>query len=133
MPTSLEIRDQTVANVGKPEYSFIVTVVGETISVRELITERVRQEVALYNQQRPAFFRMLVQPSKAERTLNGFKLARSRTIDPDQQVQKALEAFESNGFIVLVGDRQAESLDESIPLHEDMTVTFLKLVPLVGG
>lgn len=133
MKTSLKIRDQAIAGLGKADYSFVVIVAGETITVRELIAARVTQEVEEFNQQRPEYFRMLVQPTDAERTLNGLRLPRSRTIDAEPQVKKALEAFESNGFILLVGDRQIESLEESIVLQSDLEVTFLKLVPLVGG
>lgn len=133
MQTSLKIHDQAVGGFRTADNSLVVTVTGETITARELIVARVRQEAAQYNQQRPEYFRMLVQPSDAERTLNGLKLPHSRTIDPEAQAKKALEAFNSNGFILLVGDRQVESLDETIVLQPDLEVTFLKLVPLVGG
>ena len=42
-------------------------------------------------------------------------------------------AFSRNGFVVLVGDRQIEELDEEVDLRRDTEVTFLKLVALVGG
>jgi len=35
--------------------------------------------------------------------------------------------------MVLVDDRQAESLDEDIVVKPETRVSFLKLVPLVGG
>jgi hypothetical protein len=76
---------------------------------------------------------MLVQPSDTERTLNGFKFHKPRFVDPATQYEKAIEAFEGNGFIVLVDDCQIERLDTEIPLHPETSVTFLKLVPLVGG
>jgi hypothetical protein len=38
-----------------------------------------------------------------------------------------------NGFFVLVGDRQAESLDEPFEVKADTEVSFVKLMPLVGG
>ena len=133
MLTSLKIQDQSAASLGKPEHTFTVMVSGETITVRELIAARVTQEVAQYHEQRPKYFRMLVQPSEAEQTLNGFKLGSTRQINPEQQVRKALEAFESNGFVVLVGNHQAENLDEVIVLQPETKITFLKLVPLVGG
>ena len=44
-----------------------------------------------------------------------------------------VEAFGRNGFVVLVDDRQVEELDEDIELALGTEVTFLKLVPLVGG
>ena len=46
---------------------------------------------------------------------------------------KALEAFGRNGFFVLVGDKQAVSLDEEFEVKVDTEVSFVKLVPLVGG
>ena len=34
---------------------------------------------------------------------------------------------------MLVDDRQVDELDEEIEIRPDTTVTFLKLVPLLGG
>jgi hypothetical protein len=76
---------------------------------------------------------MLVQPSDTERTLNGFKFHKPRLVDPETQFEKAIEAFQGNGFIILVDDRQVDSLETEIPLYPETSVTFLKLVPLVGG
>jgi hypothetical protein len=42
-------------------------------------------------------------------------------------------AFRRNGFVVLVDERQVEDLDEVVDLFAGSVVTFLKLVPLVGG
>jgi len=133
MLTQLLIRDETTASLGKPIHTFTVAVSGESISARELIEARVTQEVEKYNNEMPAVVKLLVRPSDAEQTLNGFKLPKKRHIDPQAQVQKAVEAFEGNGFIVLVDDRQVETLDECITLRPEMEVIFMKLVPLVGG
>jgi hypothetical protein len=133
MLTELLIRDETTASLGKAEHTFTVHVSGETISVRELIYQRVLQEVEEFNNRQPTVFRMLVQPNDTERTLNGFKFHKPRLVDPATQYKKAIEAFEGNGFIVLVDDHQIDSLDTEISLHPETSVTFLKLVPLVGG
>ena len=133
MLTSLKISDLTTASIGKPEHTFTVHVTGETVSVRELIRLRVFQEVEDYNQTLPTAFRMLVQPSEAERTLNGFKFSKPRQVNPQAQFDKAIQAFISNAFIVLVDDRQVDTLDDEIALRPETTVSFLKLVPLVGG
>ena len=133
MLTKLLIRDETTASLGKTEHTFTVHVSGEKISVRELIRQRVTQEVEEFNTRQPAVFRMLVQPSDAERTLNGFKFQKPRFVDPIVQYEKAIESFEGNGFIVLIDDYQMESLDTEITLQPQTSVTFLKLVPLVGG
>ena len=133
MLTKLLIRDETTASLGKTEHTFTVHVSGEKISIRELIRQRVTQEVEEYNSRQPAVFRMLVQPNDTERTLNGFKFHKPRLVDPDTQYEKAIEAFEGNGFIVLVDNYQIESLDTEIAFQPETSVTFLKLVPLVGG
>lgn len=133
MLTSIDIHDQSTASLGKTEHVFTVRVTGESITVRELIRSRVYQEVEDYNRRQPAVFRMLVEPGEAERTLNGLRMPRPRLIDPGRQFDKAVETFESNGFVVLVDDRQVESLDAQIALRPETSVTFLKLVPLVGG
>jgi hypothetical protein len=133
MLTKLLIRDETTASLGKAEHTFTVHVSGEKISVRELIRQRVYQEVEEYNNRKPAIFRMLVQPNDTERTLNGFKFSKPRLVDAEVQYQKAIEAFQGNGFIVLADERQVDELDTEIPLRPETAVTFLKLTPLVGG
>jgi hypothetical protein len=128
---TLTVRDETSS--GDTLHEFALEVLTERITVRELIRSRVYQEVQDYNRQQPQVFRGLVQPSDAEATLNGYKVRKARTIDWKKQFDKAIEAFESNGILILVGDRQAESLDEEIVVRPDTTVSFLRLTPLVGG
>ena len=103
------------------------------ITVRELIEARVRDEVERYNAAQPEVFNMLVAPAHAERVLNGYKFKEKKRLDWRAQYEKAIEAFDRNGFIVLVDERQAESLEQIIEITPAMNVTFLKLVPLVGG
>ena len=105
----------------------------ERISVRELIRSRVYQEVTEYNATLPERFRGLVRPTDAEVLLNGYHLRNPRTIDWERQYELALKAFDTNGFVILVDDRQLEALDEEIDLRHDSKITFLRLVPLVGG
>ncbi|MDX3535508.1 hypothetical protein PV721_14265 [Streptomyces sp. MB09-01] len=105
----------------------------ERLALRELIRRRVFQEVAEYHAQGPEVFRRLVQPEEAERALNGYALRTPRRIDPERQTELALRAFERNGFLVLVGDRQITDLDAEIALPPGVEITFLKLVALVGG
>ena len=133
MLTELLIRDETTASLGKPEHTFTVHISGERISLRELIRLRVTQEVEDFNSRQPAVFRMLVQPNEAEKTLNGFKFHKPRPVNPITQYEKAIEAFEGNGFIVLVDDYQIENLETEIVFQPETSITFLKLVPLVGG
>ena len=134
MSTTLKIRDETTFDPGgDEERGFTLDVVDERITVRELIRARVYLEVRDYNLDQPEYFHLLVQPSDAERSLNGFKMRSRRRIDPERQFELAKRAFYSNGFILLVDNRQVDELEDEIEIRPDTTVTFLKLVPLVGG
>jgi hypothetical protein len=130
----LTIRDESAS--GKVLNDLTLDLLDETITVRELIRSRVYQEVQDYNrkrQQGDGEFRGLVTPDDAERTLNGVRLRTPRDIDWKAQFEKACESFQRNGFFILVDDRQLESLDEMITLKHTSTVSFVKLMPLVGG
>ena len=74
-----------------------------------------------------------MQPTDAEQTLNGFKLKKPRQLDWNKQFDRAVEAFEKNQVLILVNERQAESLDEQIEVRPETVVSFLRLVLLVGG
>jgi hypothetical protein len=79
------------------------------------------------------YFHGLVQPTEAERTLNGYRLKSIHRLDWQAQYEQAIEAFARHSYIVLVNDRQVADLDALVELHTETEVTFLKLVPLVGG
>lgn len=131
MPATLTIHDETTS--GQKTNTFTLDCLTERMSVRELIRARIYQEVQDYNQKQPEYFRGLVEPTNAERVLNGYKLKSKRKIDWQEQYNRALSAFERNGFFVLVGDKQAESLEQEFEVKVDTEVSFVKLVPLVGG
>ena len=103
------------------------------VSVKEIITQRVIQEVEHFNQQLTQHFKGLVQPSFAEITKQGFLLKKNQPVDAEKQVYIALDAFQQNGYFVLIDDQQAESLDQMIRLEANTKISFLKLTPLVGG
>ncbi len=132
MSQTITIRDEEAA--GNTLREFSLDFLTEHITVRELIRSRVHQEVKDYNaQQNQTEFNGLVQPTDSERTLNGYKMKQPRQIDWHEQFDRAVEAFERNQILILVDDRQAESLDETIEIRTDTAVTFLRLTLLVGG
>ncbi|MFD9358868.1 hypothetical protein [Streptomyces sp. NPDC060031] len=95
----------------------------ERLVLRELIRRRIFQEVAESAARGSvAGKHRLVRPA-----------APGGRVDPEVQTALALKAFERNGFLVLVGDRQITGLDEEMDLPFGTEVTFLKLVALVGG
>jgi hypothetical protein len=131
MTGTLTIRDETLG--GGPLRSWALEVLTERLTVRELIRSRVYQEVQDYNTRCGDVFHGLVRPEEAEKTLNGWKLKRPRPLDWKRQFELALEGFEANQILILINDRQAESLDEEFVIQPDTTVTFLRLTALVGG
>jgi hypothetical protein len=131
MAITLTVYDETL--FGAKENALTLDFLTEIITVRELIRERVYEEVRQYNATTPEYFRGLVQPTDAEATLNGHRLRERRRVDWEKQYRLALEAFPRNGFFILLDDRQVESLDETVTLTPTTQVSFVKLVPLVGG
>ena len=131
MATLVTVFDETTS--GERTNSLTLEFLTARVTARELIRRRVYEEVQEYNLSTPEYFRGLVQPTEAEKVLNGYKLREWRKIDWEEQYARAVEAFERNGFFMLVDDRQVERLDEEIELKVATEVSFIKLVPLVGG
>ena len=110
-----------------------ISVENERTTVKDLISARVEAEVEEYNEKSPEYFRGLVQPTEAEETLNGFKFKKRKVIDVEKQILIALDAFQKNGFFILIDDQQAESLEQEILVGPKTEVYFVKLTQLVGG
>jgi hypothetical protein len=133
MPHSitLSVRDENFS--GKILQEVLIGFDSETVTVKEIIEARVRQEVASYNNKLPAYFNGLIEPGDAEKTINGFKLRTRKPIDAEKQVYVALDAFQKNGFFVLADSQQCTSLEQQVQLSSNTTISFVKLTPLVGG
>lgn len=96
---------------------------GETLTLRELLRRRIYEEANDYNAAQTASFQGLVQPEKKQQ----------KRVDWQKQFAYAQSAFERRAFIVLVDDEQVDELDTPVRFRAGTQVTFLKLVPLVGG
>lgn len=131
MPATVTVRDESTS--GGRLHELTLDLLNERVTVRELIRSRVYQEVQDYNLRRPELYHGLVQPADAERTLSGYRVPGRREIDWKEQFERAVEGFERSQVLILVDDRQAESLDEEIELKPGRSVSFVRLTPLVGG
>ena len=98
-------------------------VAQDTLTLRELLRLRVYGEAEEHNAQENTVFSGLVQPEGGPK----------RRVDAEAQFHRAIEAFERRAFIVLVDDEQVDALDTVLNVAAGVRVTFLKLVPLVGG
>jgi hypothetical protein len=129
MALTLSIVDETTS--GKRRCAGDFHFDTETLTLRELISRRMQQEVERFNQSNVEVFRGLIEPEEIERILNGVR--ERPVLDCENLVAKAITAFQGNGFLVLVDDRQITDLDQNLQLTAHTKVAFLKLVPLVGG
>jgi hypothetical protein len=128
---TVRVFDETSS--GDRTNEFALDFLTEVVTVRELIRARVYQEVTEYNARQPSRWSGLVQPGAVEQRLNANRSPQPRRVDWEAQFQKAIDAFGRNGFLLFVDDRQLTGLDDEITLRHDTSVTFLRLVPLVGG
>ena len=128
---TLTIKDETAG--GQTINEVKVTFASELTTIREIIQARVTAEVDMYNNKMPEYFKGLVQPGEAERTLNGYKLKEKRKVDAEKQCLVALDAFQKNGFFILIDNIQSESLDQMVVINANTNISFIKLTPLVGG
>jgi len=127
----ITITDETFSGTITNELKIEIS--ADTITVKELIEQRVVQEVNAYNQRVVAKFNGLVQPTDKEMQLNTASSKGIKPIDAEQQVYVALDAFQKNGFFVLIDHEQVDELERKVLLKPHSNVSFIKLVPLVGG
>ncbi len=116
---------------------------SEIVTVRELITRRVEQEVARinnseydpeYTKPEQRMFLASLTKSSPELLLNqNVAKKRKQAVNANNAVKTAIEAFDSGGFLLLVDDRQYERLDDEVRLSPGSEVVFLRLPFLIGG
>lgn len=127
----LRIRDEN--NLGSIYNELNLSFDKIEVSIKDIITQRVFQEIEEYNKKAANYKHALVQPKTDELMLNAVSKQKKRSINTEKQLEVALHAFKNNGFFMLVDDRQAVGLDEVVVIRTNTTVSFIKLTPLVGG
>lgn len=130
-PITLTVHDTTAA--GKIIGDIDISLKNNKVTVKDIIEARVVAEVEKYNAKLGEYFHGLVQPTDAEKTLNGYRMKEKKKVDPEKQVYVALDAFMKNGFFILIDKYQVEQLDQEVEVSATTKINFLKLTPLVGG
>jgi hypothetical protein len=133
MSTTLTIKDESIYSSFGDQYVFKLSLKTDRLTVRELIRARVEREVAEYNMRQSDKLYGLLQARETEQAHNNARPRKFQPLDWQEQFDKAVQAFQRNGFIILVDQQQVESLDTWIEVKPETEVTFLKLVALVGG
>ena len=129
---TITLTDATI--MGKTLYQLNISTKKEQLSVQEIISQRVILEVDNYNNKMTQKENNydLITPKKEEQILNK-GVRNRRKINKEKQIQRALDAFNQNGFFILINDLQAESLDQQVTISDNLLINFVKLTPLVGG
>jgi hypothetical protein len=112
---------------------FRLEVPFERMTARDIIAKYVTQQVHEYNTNSSQKTSALFVPDVSERALNGTKQTARKPLDAVEQCTTAFRAFDDSRFVLLVNDIQIEELDQEIVVTPATRVTFLKLLPLVGG
>jgi len=100
---------------------------ASSVTLGDLLWERVRREVESFNQDGAEIYNGLVAPEESERVLTGYRLKRRYALDAEQEYQRAVRAFEANRFLVLAGGRPVEALGDEIDLAAAHEVEFVRL------
>jgi hypothetical protein len=123
----------------KPILEHISYTLPEGISnLRELITETVKNEIEHGGiQPREAgLFSFLTEEQIADKCTIGKidfnNQPGERNEKPKKAIETALQGYEDGLFKVIIGSREAETLDTPITLIEDMVITYIKLTFLSG-
>ncbi|WP_146145587.1 hypothetical protein [Photobacterium jeanii] len=104
-----------------------IQLTDKLVSLKQIIELKVRAEIA--NKVHEAQLRR----EGKEWRLNAHAKSYVEHYDIDAEVNRAIEHFQRNGFFVLVNDKQITALNQMIVWREDLRITFLQLVPLIGG
>lgn len=130
MATAVTIEEKVPGQ--PPSQNYVLEISDNQITVRDLIRMYVERQVSQHNIRKSAAEpnmqaaeELLLNPPKEDKRFAQAQCA--------VEVEKALCAFSSNKFFVLVDGKQVSDLDEEVHLTVNGKVTFLKLVPLVGG
>src|ERR1700677_810881 len=112
---------------------------GEPVTLRQLITRIVLQEVEAFKQRqdRGQVVRILTERQIEKGLAKGRVDSGGRNlhqlVDPDQGVAAALLAFEDGLYLVILDGEEQRELDRQIYLQADSHVVFVRLVMLAGA
>jgi len=125
--------------------------VSEKITVRELISRTVTEQIKELTETQKAeaatihlvLARQYLTPKDINQLTETGRIrlpsekqvnkADSAVINVDEEINKALNGFDTQAFRVLADGEQMESLDQELVLTDETKLVFLRLTRLVGG
>jgi hypothetical protein len=112
---------------------------SEPLTLRQLITRIVHQEVEVFKQRQEMgkIVRILTERQIEESLAKGRVGSGGRdlhqTVNPEEAVAAALQAFEDGLYLVILDGAEQRELDREIFLQSDSHLVFVRLVMLAGG
>lgn len=110
------------------------------ITLRDLIDRIVREEVRSFRkrQHERQFLRVLTAAeievaAEKGKVQMGESEVPMQSIDDDQAVATALQAFEDGLYLVIINEVEHKSLDQQIYVTSESRITFIRLTLLSGG
>lgn len=144
---TIEVRSQVFGRLqDSPELVPVFLLLKEHLTVAELIRRSVKEQVRLVVKRR--MDAQQVRHTLARHYLTAVEIAdqaehgtvrhpSNRTtevaLDFEAEIHKTLRAFAAGSYIILVNGQQVAHLDEKLSFSSNTKVTFLRLMPLVGG
>jgi len=107
-------------------------------SLRQLIETIVRQEVDEYNNRRtekmlvPFLTEIEISDQNTVGKIGFGRLYSDKKANLEKAIETALQGFEDGLFRVMLGETEATELDKPLEIHEDTTLTFIRLTFLAG-
>jgi hypothetical protein len=131
MSILVTLKDQVHARPAEPSVIFKWQS-GVSMRLSDLIRERVRIEMDRRENERRFAGRPLVEIIESTAESSSGDAARPRPT-LERAVATAFEGFRSNAYFVTIDDRQITDLDAEIAITPATDITFIRLLPLVGG
>jgi hypothetical protein len=108
-----------------------LTLPASTLTVRELIAQKVAQEVAeVAAQQRPGLSGEYLDPEELIRAASPDALAPGTVAE---EIGRAQQAFAERAYMIVIDEQPIWDPDAVVLLVPQSCVEFIKILPLVGG
>jgi hypothetical protein len=122
---TISIKDESLQGT---RLSWQLEMLEEQTTLREII-RRLYQDISEYQAKKRSQLHCLLPPTSQCQT----STEPLPQLDWQRYYKQAINAFEKRSYIVIIDDKQVTHLDTPITLNKQSTVTFLKLIPLIGG
>lgn len=115
---------------GRPALPTLVELHERTVSARTLIAEHVRGELGRVAQRRTSSLALHYLLSDDVRSEPG---ALAAAPDVDREVRRAWRGLAEKRYVLVVDGTAVDELDATVALTEQSRISFVRLLPLVGG